>query len=879
MSNRKEEFLNACTVKCLRLVLKGCGLRKKMNSSNFSKGVALMSAMTLASSMGGLADANEFVTKRHVYIRGEKATLQVALKGGADAVAFDVSGRFAQTSTPQVGSAVPGGMEASLASYSFDTSLLRSGDYEVRAQPMQGGRPLGEAKNFVLTIAPAPNPQRYPLWHWGTANQHNFAWWKARGFNGFRQPEITSPTLVTGPPFDSVQDLERSLEESARMGFNVGAMITPIKAPELKSAASEGRSTKLYPRNPVVIDHARRTAESIINRFGDYPAFKHSMLSTEYQVPPLSSKIWESFVKEESGLKLEEMPQQEWFPNEKNVYLDVSKLPANLKPENGIIEDDNAAYRYLQWWWQRGHGTSLMNEEMAKALKSRRPDVITWHDPYRLAPVRNSHSGLDMVSTWTYGHPDIKRLAYTTVLQAAARPNGQKVMQTITLWIYARYVVPLKSSTADLQNDFAGEDESFVQGPDYAREAMWLVVSQRPDVLGFFNTYVKNPDITHLDPSNTSPTTWDAIGEVSRALIEPYGPSILNSQRERPRTAVLMSASALWFNGSRGWINEEIMPFISLLMMNHIPFEIVLDDDIMEGRLNQYDALIIPRGEVLLRGVHQRISDFARAGKKVITDRSVAAKIPGAQKTNFDFSFQKLVDGTALGQGTAITADDYKTRMEKFADELKPLVAGLQGVATAGSKRVVMNSLQSGDIQYVFAINDDKTYGPRFGQHKLFQELGVVQKADLQIAGAASKTLYDALERRELKFTSQNGGASFQTTLPAAQGKLIAVLPEKIGKIELKLPAQAERGREINLQARVLGVSGMPIKGSLPLRIEVLDATGRSTEYTRFAATATDGTGFTLQIIPALNDQAGRWTIRVTDWLSNTSAEQEMAVN
>ena len=29
----------------------------------------------------------------------------------------------------------------------------------------------------------------------------------------------------------------------------------------------------------------------------------------------------------------------------------------------------------------------------------------------RLAPVYGSHAGLDCVSTWTYGHPDIKRLA------------------------------------------------------------------------------------------------------------------------------------------------------------------------------------------------------------------------------------------------------------------------------------------------------------------------------------------------------------------------------------------------------------------------------------------------------------------------------------
>jgi hypothetical protein len=832
--------------------------------------------MVVASSLGGLTEparSADFVTRRHAYVRGEQVTVQVSLEAGIDAVRFDVSGRLPQIMKAQPGTSTPGGPKGPVASYTFDTTLLRAGDYEVRAQPMRNGREVGAPMDFALAIAPTPNPQRFPVWYWGTASPHNLAWWKGRGFNGYRLPSVTDPDLSRIP------ETEIALEESTRMGFDVAVTMTPLNSVPLReAAASEGRNPKVYPRHPLVLDHARKTPQSWLNRFKDYPSFKSTLLSTEYQMPPIDSKLWESLVRQESGLKPEEMPKQEWFPNEKNVYIDASKLPAHLQPKNGIIEDNNAIYRYLQWWWQRGHGTSVLNEEMAKVIKAQRPDVITWHDPYRLAAVRKSHSGLDMISTWTYGHPDIKRLSYTTVLQAAARPEKQKVMQTITLWIYARYVVPIRNSTADLQNDYAGQDENFMQGPDYTREAIWLVLSQRPDVLGFYSAGAKNPDNTNLDPTNASPITHDAIGEVSRHLIEPYGPTILNTQREKPRVAVLMSASSIWFNGSRGWSNEVIMPFISLLMMNHVPFEVVLDDDILEGRLNNYDALVIPNGEVLLRGVHQRITNFARDGKKVIAARSLVAEIPGAQKTDFDFSFLNKLDGTALAEGRAITAEDARTRMEKFADDLKPLVAGLQGMATAGSKRVVTNSLQSGDVQYVFAINDDKTYGPRFGKWKLFQELGVTQEADVQIANAAPKAIYDALARREITATSQGDNASIKTSLPASQGKLLAVLPEKIGKVEVILPPQTERGKKVELRVRVLGVSGKPVVGAVPLRIQVLDATNRSNEYTRFASTASDGSGFTMPLIPALNDQTGAWTITVTDWLSGQQTVQKLVI-
>src|SRR5207248_2334899 len=163
-------------------------------------------------------------------------------------------------------------------------------------------------------------------------------------------------------------------------------------------------------------------------------------------------------------------------------------------------------------------------------------------------------------------------------------------------------------------------------------------------------------------------------------------------------------------------------PYCGLLLMNHVPFDVVLDDDVAEGRLRGYDTLVIPRGDTLTKTVHQRIVEFARSGKKVIADKSLRARVPGAVIAEFDFTL-------------------------------------------------------------------------------------------VRVAAPGKPALYDALARKPVSFTSEDGQAAFEVALPPAQGMLIAVLPEKIGKVEIEAPGKPQRGKRWTITARVLGASGKPLKG------------------------------------------------------------------
>src|SRR5207248_3100796 len=108
-------------------------------------------------------------------------------------------------------------------------------------------------------------------------------------------------------------------------------------------------------------------------------------------------------------------------------------------------------------------------------------------------------------------------------------------------------------------------------------------------------------------------------------------------KRPHAPVAVLMSAAATWFPSApsnAGYPNEQILPYCGLLAMNHVPFEVLLDDDMVNGRHSEYSTLVLPRADTLTRKTHEQILAFLQRGGKVIADSSLRAALPGAVVTH-----------------------------------------------------------------------------------------------------------------------------------------------------------------------------------------------------------------------------------------------------
>ncbi len=826
-----------------------------------SRLISLPLALLCASCAYG-AD-NGFENTRHVYERGVPCVLRFSA-AEAQTVDFNVSGWLPVSATVMDGT----------AEYPLDTALLASGDYVVHAAAQCPGGTT-ETARFPITIAPPHDDERLPVWRWGGGGSEP-EWWMRRGFTGAFYGSSRDPIPAES---GTARTLHKVLERAARHDFELGLYFYPLLSERLAEqeellclypdGTRQTDNPKPYPREPEVIAHARDTVDSVMALYHDYPGLRHVMLHSEWQTPFCVNETAVELARAEAGID-----PRDFVRNRGGL---AGPGPDDVR--NGIIADDNPRYRFLQWWWRLGHGTAPLNTELHKIVKTHNPELVTWHEPYRLAPVRGSHKGLDCIATWTYGHPDVKRLCYATYLQAAARPEKQLVQQDITLFVYGRFVIPLDDSKANLAEDFPGRDPYFTAGPDFAREAMWLVLSQRPDILCFYSAGRLSPDNPANDPFFASPDTFNAIGQTCEELVKPYGPALLACRRVPARTAVLMSAASTWFSESPrlpGYPNEQTLPYATLLMMNHVPFEVVLDADIIDGALDRYDVLVMPRADTLTETMHERICAFAEQGGKVIADRSLRAEVPAAQLTGFDFTHQLRIDGKSLAAGNAVTAEENREIMEGYARELAPLLAEVPRPAKADTPRVLTNTLEGGRARYHFFVNDARTYGPRFGEWKLFFELGAPQSARVSVPIEGRPALYDALLRQPVEYDTEDGRAVFDIRMTGAAGKLIAALPEPIAAVTVEGPEETSAGSPVALEIRVLGESGAVLPCVLPLRIAVFDALGRPTDWRRYS-TAKDGARRYV-FTPAVNSAPGDWNARVTELLSGEAAEKAVRV-
>lgn len=716
--------------------------------------------------------------------------------------------------------------------FKLDTTQLRPGSYTLE---------IGTAKH-AFTLAPKPNPERYPLWKWGGTAPKSFAYWRERGFTSVGSPMITAPLEDS---HRTVRDIRLSLDEAAKHGLDYSIYLNPLYDPGLKTDPSvlaeryEGtKMTQPYPRNAKVLAHARATARQATELFGDYPAWRQALLGSEFQLDY-------NFAADAAGIAR----------SEANVDVrtaGIYRQPKENLPVNGVIADSNPRYQFLKWWYHKGMGDAALNEAMAQLLGSR----LTWHDPYRLAPVVGSSRGLGAISTWTYAHPDMTRLYSVRVLQAAARQDRQKAMQTITLFQYPRFVQSVTGNDAgSLENDKPGGNNYFTAGPDFAKQALWLTFSQRPDIIGIYFGGALQPDDPNVDKNRASPETFDAIGEVAREMIEPYGPAMLAGSPTKPKVALLMSAAAIWLGDSPknvGYPTEQVLPYASLLAMNQIPFDVLFDEDVAAGRLSGYEVLIMPQAGALTQSMVNQLKQFTSRGGDVIADASLKADIGSVTKTSYDFSFQTKVDGVALAAGQAVLAEENRRRMEAYADDLGKLVT-VDRLVKADSPRALVNTVDLGDLKLAFIVNDNRTTGPRFGTGKLHFEKGVV--LDTNVTLPSGGVAMDAITGQTVK--------SGRMTLPAAEGRLIALMPE---------PTTITVTAGANIAGTVKFASGKSVRGAFPLRVEVVEPDGTLNKEFSRSITAKDGT-FSLAFPAAVNDPKGAWKVRVTDLVTRKVVE------
>ena len=274
--------------------------------------------------------------------------------------------------------------------------------------------------------------------------------------------------------------------------------------------------------------------------------------------------------------------------------------------------------------------------------------------------------------------------------------------------------------------------------------------------------------------------------------------------------------------------------------------------------------LVLPGCDVLTEKVYKAISEFQRKGGIVVGDRFLVPAITP------DLTME---DYTRIDDPVKDKAELQRIGL-KLRKQLAPYY---QPYVSASNPDLVTWVRSSGDADYLFTVNDKRTFGDYFGPYKKVMEKSVANAGTFQIGRAHTGAVYELGTGREIPFEIKDGKTVIKAAYDAKDiGRLFLLLPEKIGAVRLNMASSAKKGQTIDLEVKAEYASGKTVQSIHPIRIEVRDASGKLTDDSTYAALDNGVCRWNIAI--PLNAAAGNWKITATDLASGKKAERILTI-
>ncbi|MBI3191789.1 MAG: hypothetical protein HYZ36_03910 [Pedosphaera parvula] len=183
---------------------------------------------------------------------------------------------------------------------------------------------------------------------------------------------------------------------------------------------------------------------------------------------------------------------------------------------------------------------------------------------------------------------------------------------------------------------------------------------------------------------------------------------------------------------------------------------------------------------------------------------------------------------------------------------------------------------QFGGSDYVFAVNDLREFGDYVGQYGLVMENGLPSKAALALR-RKSGHVYDLLARREIAVAASAGQLRIPVDMGPCEGRVFMVTDQAITGVGVKAAATAKLGGSVSCDVVVAGADGRPMDAVVPLKLDILDPSGRAAEFSGYYGAV--GGRVTVKLDLARNDSPGLWQIRATELASGLTASHYLRVS
>jgi len=286
------------------------------------------------------------------------------------------------------------------------------------------------------------------------------------------------------------------------------------------------------------------------------------------------------------------------------------------------------------------------------------------------------------------------------------------------------------------------------------------------------------------------------------------------------------------------------------------------EQTIQRDGLDGYRVLVMPFCDVLPESVVKKVVEFQRKGGIIVADEFLTpALTPDIVLPSYRRTKKAHEDKAAL---QALAA--------QLRRELDPFYTRY---GEASDPDVVVRFRQYGQNDYLFAVNDKRTYGDYVGHHGLVMEKGLPHAATITVRRPAGY-VYDLVAHRAVPAKATDGTLKIDASFGPGDGRLFLITPKPVTSVRVATAGQARLGSSVAIRAAVLDNQGKPLAAVIPVQVEVIDAQGRPAEPSGYYAAKDGQFSFTLDL--ARNDTPGRWTVRVRELASGKTNTATLTV-